>query len=78
MLEMLKEIVLEYVELDDDITMESTFKDELGMTSFDIVCFCADIESAFGVRFDSDDMRDINDVRQLVEFIELRQQKQGA
>lgn len=48
-MEKLIELIKNYVEI-DEITAESTFRNDLGMSSFDIMCIITDIEVEIGVR----------------------------
>lgn len=48
-MEKLIELIENYVEI-DEITAESTFKNDLGMSSFDIMCILTDIEVEMGVK----------------------------
>ena len=70
MLEKISEIILEYVEFEDKITEDMSLKSDLGMTSFDMVCLCSDLEEAFGINITSADMRANNTVGKLMSFIE--------
>lgn len=48
-MEKLIEIIENYVEA-DEITEASSFKADLGMSSFDIMCLITDVEVEFGVK----------------------------
>ena len=50
MLEKIVDIILNYVEPDDEITPDTRIKSDLGMSSFDLVCFGDDLYDEFGVK----------------------------
>ena len=74
MLERVKEIITEQLNLDGvEITEESSFKDDLGADSLDIVELVMDFESAFGIEISDDDAGEkISTVGDAVKYIENR------
>lgn len=70
MFEKIVDLLLNYVEPDEEITEQTNIRTELGMSSFDLICFGDDIFSEFGVRLTADDFRNCLVVGKLVEFIE--------
>ncbi|MBQ2775320.1 MAG: acyl carrier protein [Clostridia bacterium] len=63
-------ILLEYVEPDEPITAETSIKYDLGMSSFDLVCFGDDIFDEFGVRLTPSNFKDCDTVGRLAAFVE--------
>lgn len=57
--------IFEYVELDGEITADSTLKSDCGLTSFDTVCLIGDLCSEFGVDENTIDMRSLRTVGDL-------------
>lgn len=68
-MERLIEIILDYVEPDEEITAETNLKNGLGMSSFDLVCLAEDIHNEFGVELTVDVFRDCNTVGELAKYI---------
>lgn len=69
-MEKLIELLLNYVEPDDDITAETRIKSELGMSSFDLACLANDIRDEMGVNLTADDFRKYRSVGALAQHIE--------
>ncbi|MGN0573539.1 MAG: acyl carrier protein [Acutalibacteraceae bacterium] len=63
------EILLNYVEPDYEITAETKIKDDLGMSSFDLLCFGEELFDEFGVRLSADDFRKFNTVGKLADYV---------
>ena len=61
------EMLLNYVEPDDEITADTLIKSDLGLSSFDLG---DDIFNEFGVKFTADDFRAYNTVGKLSSYIE--------
>ena len=70
MVEKIVDMLLNYVEPDDEITAGTNIKTQLGMTSFDLICFGDDLFSEFGVRLTPDNFRNCLTVGDLANFIE--------
>ena len=70
MFETIRDMFLNYVEPDDEITPDTRIKSGLGMTSFDLICFADDINISFGVKLTADDFRANRTVGAISEFIE--------
>lgn len=70
MIEKLIDLLLNYVEPDDEITAETKIKSDLGMSSFDLICLADDISVSFGVKLTADDYRNCGTVGKLADFIE--------
>lgn len=66
----LKEIIVDVLNVDaEDITMESTFVDDLGADSLDVFQIIMGIEEAFDVEIDNEDAEKIVTVGDAVEQI---------
>lgn len=72
-MEKIIELLLNYVEPDEEITADTGIKSDLGMSSFDLVCFANDIFDEFGVKIEADDFRKCNTVGRLAEYIKNNQ-----
>ena len=70
MFETIRDMFLNYVEPDDEITPDTRIKSGLGMTSFDLICFADEINISFGVKLTADDFRANRTVGAISEFIE--------
>ena len=68
--EKLQAIIADVLNVDaDDITMETTFVDDLGADSLDIFQIIMGIEEAFDIEIDNDDAEKIQTVGDAVEQI---------
>ncbi len=72
MLNKIIDIILNYVEPEEEITAQTSIKGELGMSSFDIVCFANELREIFHVELNIDDFRECDTVGLLTEIIEQR------
>ncbi|MBR6634726.1 MAG: acyl carrier protein [Clostridia bacterium] len=70
MFEKIKDMFLNYVEPDDEITTDTRIKSELRMSSFDLICFADDINITFGVKLTAEDFRNNRTVGALADFVE--------
>lgn len=71
MLETLKEIICNYVEVNpDDIKLESRFIEDLSFNSYDFMSMLGDVESEFGVTVDEADVIDLHTVGEAIDYIE--------
>ena len=70
-----KEIVVEQLGVDDaDVTMESTFIDDLGADSLDIVELIMAFEEEFNIEIPDEVAEKIKTVKDAVEYIEKEKQ----
>ena len=76
MFEQIVNLILEYVEPENEITPDSNIQQELDLNSFDLVCFSADLEGIFGVVVDAEEMFNCATVGDLIKKIEEKQAKQ--
>lgn len=73
--EKVKEIVVEQLGVDEaDVTMESTFIDDLGADSLDIVELIMAFEEEFNIEIPDDVAEKIKTVKDAVEYIEKEKQ----
>ncbi|MGN1339424.1 MAG: acyl carrier protein [Oscillospiraceae bacterium] len=71
MLEKMKEIICNYVDIaPEDITEASSLTDDLGLSSYDIMCVLGDLEDEFGVTVNETEIVDIRTVGEAVKYIE--------
>ena len=69
--EKLQEIIADVLNVEtDDITMETTFVDDLGADSLDIFQIIMGIEETFDIEIDNDDAEQISTVGDAVEQIQ--------
>ncbi len=68
-MEKLIDLLLNYVEPDEDITAETSIKEDLGMSSFDLVCLAEEIFGEFGVKLTAENFRSCITVGSLAAFI---------
>ncbi len=74
--EKLKEIIAEVLSVDqDEVTMETTFTDDLGADSLDIFQIIMGIEQEFELTIDTDEVEGIKTVGDAVELIKAAREK---
>lgn len=74
MLEQLKDMICEYVEIDKNLINEnSRFMEDLGFTSFDFMSMIGEIEDQFDVEVEERKAADIRTVGEAVEYIKSLQ-----
>lgn len=70
MLEKIKELICNYVEVNrDDITEDSRFIEDLGFNSYDFISMLGDLEEEFGVTVDEAEVMDIHTVGEAVKYL---------
>lgn len=70
----IKDILVEQLNVDEnDITMESSFIDDLGADSLDVVELIMAMEEEFGIEIPEEDAESISTVGAAVEYIKARQ-----
>lgn len=70
MLEQLKDIIVNYVEVKkEDIKPESRFIEDLGFTSFDFMSMLGEIEDVMDVEIDQEQVVDIRTVQEAVDYL---------
>ncbi len=71
MFERLKDIIVNYVEVDADaITPDSRFMEDLGFTSFDFMSMLGELEDEFEIEVDQEKAADIRTVGEAVAYLE--------
>lgn len=71
MLEKLREIMTQYVEIDaDDITEDKRLIEDLGFNSYDFMSLLGELEEEFDVTIDESDVMDIHTVGEVIEYLE--------
>lgn len=71
MLEKLKEIIVNYVEVNpDEITTESRFIEDIGLNSYDFMCMLGDIEEEFGISVDETEIVNLRTVGEAIAYFE--------
>ncbi len=68
-MEKIIELLLNYVEPDDEITADTNIKYDLGMSSFDLICFGDELFDEFGVKLSAENFRECDTVGKLADFI---------
>lgn len=71
MLEQLKELIMNYVEVDEsEIVPEARFSEDLGFNSYDFMCMLGDAEDEFDVEIDESEAGKCKTVEELVNYLE--------
>ena len=71
MFEQLKELILNYVEVDEEkVTPEARFMEDLGFTSFDFMSMLGEIEEEFDIEIDQQKAAGIRTVQAAVDYLE--------
>lgn len=70
MLEKIKAIINEQLNIDvDDVTEETSLKDDLGADSLDLFELVMAFEEEFGVEIDQDELVNIDTIADIMEYI---------
>lgn len=70
MLEKIKELICNYVEVNpEDITEESRFIEDLGFNSYDFISMLGDLETELGVTVDENEIMEIHTVGEAVKYL---------
>ncbi len=71
MLEKLKELICNYVDVDaESITPDARFAEDLGFNSYDFICMLGDCEDEFDVEIEQSEAAKSKTVGQLIEYLE--------
>ncbi len=71
MLEQLKALICNYVEVnEDEITEKSHFSEDLGFNSYDFMCMLGDAEDEFDVEIDENEAGKCKTVEELIAYLE--------
>ncbi len=69
-----KKIILDRLDVDEEkVTLEATFKDDLGADSLDIVELVMEIEDEFDIEIADEDAEKIQTVGDAIEYIKAHQ-----
>lgn len=70
-----KEIIAEQMSIsEDEITLETSFADDLGADSLDIFQIISELEESFDIEFANEDAENIKTVGDAVEYIKAAKQ----
>lgn len=70
MFEELREIILNYVEVQkEDILPESRFMEDLGFTSFDFMSMLGEVEDTLDVEIDQEEASNIRTVQEAADYL---------
>ncbi|CAM3384617.1 acyl carrier protein [Pseudostreptobacillus hongkongensis] len=76
MLEGLKEIILEQLDVDsNEITLDANIVEDLGADSLDIIEIATALEEKYGITIEKEEMKNIVKVGDLINLIENRRTK---
>ncbi len=71
MLEQLKELIANYVDVDTDtISEDSRFAEDLGFNSYDFICMLGDCEDEFDVEIEQSEAAKSKTVGELITYLE--------
>ncbi|MCI5752055.1 MAG: acyl carrier protein [Oscillospiraceae bacterium] len=71
MYEQIKELILNYVEVDPDaVTPDSKFIEDLGFNSFDFMSMLGELEDTLGVTVDENEIAGLSTVQDAVDYLE--------
>ena len=70
MIEQMKEIILQYVDVDENsLVLDARFIEDLGFNSYDFMSVLGEFEEKFGVTVNESDIIDIQTVGEAAEYI---------
>jgi acyl carrier protein len=73
MLEKMKAIIADQLNVDEEkITLEASFKDDLGADSLDLFELVMGLEEEFGVEIPSEDLESIKTVNDVIEYLKAK------
>ncbi len=71
MLEQLKELILNYVDVDaETITEESRFIEDLGFNSYDFMSMLGEVEETFGITVAEEDILTLSTIGDAIKYFE--------
>ena len=71
MLEQLKELILNYVEVDEnEIELSSRFSEDLGFNSYDFMCMLGEAEDELDIEIDESAAGKCKTVEELIAYLE--------
>ena len=69
MLEKIAELVKEQLNVDGEITADTSFKDDLGADSLDIFELVMSLEETFGIEIPSEDLENVATVGDVINYL---------
>ncbi len=76
MFERLKEIMLQYIDIEEsEITEDSRFVEDLGFDSFSVMTFAGDIEDEYDIEIDERAIAEVRTVGDMIKYIEKLQKE---
>lgn len=75
MFEKVKEMIVQYVSVEGEITEDSRFIEDLGFDSFSVMSLVGDIEDEFDVEVDEHDVAEVRTIKDMMNYIEKLQNK---
>ena len=74
MFEQIKELILNYVDVDaDTITEDSRFIEDLGFSSYDFMSMLGEVEEAFGVQVEEEAILTLSTIGDAIKYFESLQ-----
>lgn len=71
MYEQIKELILNYVDVEPDaVTPDSKFIEDLGFNSFDFMSMLGELEDTLGVTVDENEIVNLSTVQDAVDYLE--------
>ena len=71
MFEQIKELILNYVDVDaDTITEDSRFIEDLGFTSYDFMSMLGEVEETFGVQVEEEAVLTLSTIGDAIKYFE--------
>lgn len=71
MFEQIKELILNYVDVDPEtITEDSRFIEDLGFTSYDFMSMLGEVEEAFGVQVEEEAVLTLSTIGDAIKYFE--------
>lgn len=71
MFEQIKELILNYVDVDaDTITEDSRFIEDLGFTSYDFMSMLGEVEETFGVQVEEEAVLTLSTIGDAIKYVE--------
>lgn len=74
-MEKMVDFILQYVEMDEEITEASTLKNDCGFSSFDLTCLYTDIFTYYGIKPECVNVKAIKTVGELKAAIDNNKTK---
>jgi acyl carrier protein len=73
MLDRIKEILAQYVDVEpDEVTEDSRLAEDLGLSSFSMMSMMGEFEEAFGITVDEAELTEIATIGDIMEYIKKK------